>query len=97
MSFQAVVTDVFVMGDDRVVVLMTQIDGSPAVGDVLTIAGMAGCVVEVRRSSTDGKAVSTRACLTGAEVAPYGSVLVSGLDVSRSALTSEQILGTSDV
>ncbi|MEM8656254.1 MAG: hypothetical protein AAGF36_16095 [Pseudomonadota bacterium] len=33
-------------------------------------------IVEVGKNSTDGKAVSTRSCLTGQRVAPYGHVLV---------------------
>lgn len=76
---------------------MTEIEGLPAVGDCVRIGQAKGRVVALGRNSTDGKSVSTRACLTGRAVAPYGAIAVIWTAELVDNQHLQRIEGTSDV
>ena len=59
---------------------LTEIEGRPEVGMKLRVGERRCAVIELGRNSTDGQVVSTRACLTGRPVAPYGAVCVAWTD-----------------
>ncbi|WP_299597506.1 hypothetical protein [uncultured Tateyamaria sp.] len=69
------------------VLQLTEVLGHPRKGITLSVVGQRCRVVEVGRNSTDGQAVSTRSCLTGKPVAPYGHVLVKW--ISEAPLASD--------
>lgn len=56
--------------------MLTHIEGMPAKGMRVSIAGRDLLIMDVGRNSADGKPVSTRSCLTGETVPPYGSIFV---------------------
>lgn len=59
--------------------MLTQIEGMPVKGMHVSIAGRDLLIMEVGKNSTDGEPVSSRSCLTGKTVPPYGSVFVEWL------------------
>ncbi|WP_044006418.1 hypothetical protein [Jannaschia sp. CCS1] len=97
MSFTAIIREAFVLSDGKIVLDMSEIEGMPTVGDLVRAGGGAGRIVELGRNSTDGQVVSTRACLTGKEVAPYGGIVVVWRAQPTQALGLQRIEGTADV
>ena len=78
--FRGRVTNVFAIGDRGTALMLTEIEGRPEVGMTLRVGKRRCLVIELGRNSTDGEVVSTRACLTGRPVAPYGAVAVAWTD-----------------
>ena len=77
MRFRGRITNVFDFpGQEGLAVVLTEIEGMPAVGMSVRLFGRRARILELGRNSTDGQPVSRRDCLTGREVAPYGGVLV---------------------
>ena len=76
MAFSGKIEDAFRLQDKGVVLMLTDVEGSPEEGLILELQNRLVKVLAVGKNSTDGKPVSTRNCLTGQPTAPYGSVLV---------------------
>ena len=77
MEFRGRITDVFELPNGRVILQMTEIEGLPDVGMSLRWEGGQCEIRELGLNGTDGMAVSTRSCLTGHPVPPYGAVGVA--------------------
>ncbi len=60
----------------RCSLMLTQIEGMPLAGMTVSLSGTLATIKELGRNTTDGKAVSSRDCLTGQPCPPYGTVLV---------------------
>lgn len=75
-AFAGRVTDMFALNDKGFVLQLTEVEGCPARGMKLDIGPKRCRVIEAGRISADGQPVSTRSCLTGQPVPPYGAVLV---------------------
>lgn len=76
MRFRGRITNLFVIQDKGLVVMMTEIEGFPVVGQKVRLLGVQTSVKALGENSTDGQPVSTRSCLTGQQVPPYGGVMV---------------------
>ena len=72
--FRGIVQDWFTMPSKGLVVMLTEVEGEPAIGSIVSFLGGHLRIIEVGKNSTDGKAVSTRDCLTGRTVAPYAAI-----------------------
>ena len=75
-GFRGFIEDAFVLKDKGVAVMLTHVEGMPAVGMRVPVGDQIVTILELGRNSTDGQAVSHRSCLTGKPVPGYGSVLM---------------------
>ncbi len=59
----------------------------------LNISGYECTLTEVGRNTTDGQAVSSRDCLTGKPVAPYGHILIewNGAALPEKSLRHQEV------
>ncbi len=74
MSFRGKVQDCFELKGKGLVVMLTEVEGAPAIGTLVDFLGGHRRIVDVGRTSTDGQVVSTRDCLTGRPTAPYCTI-----------------------
>ncbi len=74
--FSGVVSNFFELKGKGLFVQLTDVEGLPEKDMIVMFYGELATITEVGRNSTDGQAVSTRSCLTGQPVTPYGSVLL---------------------
>ncbi len=80
MRFRGRIEDAFPLrGKMGLALMLTHMEGMPEKGMRVSIAGRDLNIVDVGRNTTDGKPVSTRDCLTGKAVPPYGSIFVDWL------------------
>lgn len=62
------------------VLMLTEVEGAPSIGMTVDFLGGHRAIVDIGKNSTDGQPVSTRDCLTGRTVAPYGAILLNWTD-----------------
>lgn len=58
------------------VVMLTEVEGTPTLGTVVDFLGGHRTIVDIGKNATDGQPVSTRDGLTGRTVPPYGTILI---------------------
>ena len=77
MGFRGRISDYFPLkAQDGLALMLTHVQGRPAIGMALSLAGRRVSILDVGQNSADGLPVSTRACLTGKSVAAYGGIFV---------------------
>lgn len=76
--FSGKIEDVFRI-KGHLAIMLTGIEGMPKVGMTVRIGDCVRTILELGRNSTDHKPISTRDCLTGRPVPPYGSILIEDM------------------
>jgi len=74
MLFRARIENAFAIPKAGIGVMLTHVEGYPSVGMKVRLGSEICEILELGRNTTDGKAISSRDCLTGALCPPYGSV-----------------------
>jgi hypothetical protein len=87
------INNVFVLPVPGLVLNLTEIEGHPKVGEMVQVGSKCCKILELGRNSTDGRAVSTRSCLTGRTVAPYGAIRVEWDGPKPKDLRGEWVIG----
>ena len=91
-SFSGTIQDIFVV-QRHVVLFLNTVEGLPQVGMSVLLGGHTHEITELCKNSTDGLSVSSRSCLTGQPVAPYGALVTTwtGTVDERRALVGTRI------
>ena len=75
-QFRGLIENAFELPQHGVFLMLNKIEGMPKVGMRVHVLEHRCRITALGRNSTDGQAVSTRACLTGLPTDPYGGVCV---------------------
>ena len=74
--FQGQITDCFEMPGKGLVVMLTDVQGTPTIGALVDFLGGHRTIVDIGRATPDGQPVTTRDRVTGQEVPPQGAVVL---------------------
>ncbi|NIZ59473.1 hypothetical protein DL239_00625 [Sedimentitalea sp. CY04] len=75
--FRGLIQDAFHLQNEAGVALsLTQVEGIPEIGMMVSVAGQPATIRDFGHNSTDGQVISSRSCLTGEPCSPYGGIFV---------------------